>query len=185
MRFVPAAGNGGIADASLGRMCQRLEEAHCREMRIVDQGIEVVHRRAGNVATLEQRDPFGGGTAAQDVGDDAIHFIVMLRALGLVGQARIGGKFVEPADGLEKRPPMLVGIDERADIAVAGRIGAAVRGSTAARNRAYPAAVRMNARRADRPAPFAPSSRTSAVRPIGLRRCGREEAARRERRAPH
>ena len=96
-------------------------------MRIVDQGIKVVHRRAGNVAALEQRQPFGGGAAPQDVGNDAVHFVVMLRADGVIGQLRAGRELVETPDRLEERAPMFVGINKRAYIAVARRIGTPVR----------------------------------------------------------
>ena len=96
-------------------------------MRIVDQCVEIVHRRAGNVAALEQGQRLGGGERAENAGDDAEHFVQVLPARFERREMRMGFVLVEPAEAFEERLPVLVGIDERAHIAVAGRVGAAIR----------------------------------------------------------
>src|ERR1700691_5607141 len=51
---VPAAGDAGVANWSIGRMCEGLKETDRCEMRVVDQRVKIVHRRAGDVAAFEQ-----------------------------------------------------------------------------------------------------------------------------------
>ena len=122
---VPAAGDAVVADASLGRVRSDLKEFDRREVRIVDQGIEIVHRRARNVAALEERERLGGRERPQDVGDDTVHFIDMPPARSEVVQVGIGGILIEAAETMEEALPLLVGIDERADVTVAGGVGPA------------------------------------------------------------
>ena len=116
----------------------RLEEADGGKVWIVDQGVKIVHRRAGNIAALEERDPFGSRSGLQDVGDHAVEFIVMLRARSVVGQARVGAEFIEAVERCKKPLPMLVGINQRADITVAGRDTAGGSASSAVRSRDSP-----------------------------------------------
>ena len=102
-----------------------LEEFDRRKVRIVDQGIEIVHRRARNVAALEEGQRLGGRERPQEVGDDTVHLIDMPPARSEVVKVGIGGILIEAAETFEEGLPLLVGIDERADVTVAGGVGPA------------------------------------------------------------
>ena len=68
-----------------------LEELDRGQMRIVDQGVEIVHRRARNIATFEERERLRSRQRAQNVRDDALHFAGVVPSRGKVGQMRFCG----------------------------------------------------------------------------------------------
>src|SRR5918911_93519 len=103
----PAARGPDEVERALGRVVHAPEEADRREMRVVDQRIEVVRHHAGNVVRLEQRDPFGRGPRAQDFTQQAVDLVIVPGAGGVVGEARVGGER-RVAEQAEQRLPLLV-----------------------------------------------------------------------------
>jgi len=113
---VPPAGDADVADQPLGRMRSGLEELNRGQMRIVDQGVEIVHWCAGNIATFEERERLRSRQRAQNVRDDALHWIGFT---GLAGKEEVlpaglnlhERKFLELARALAARPKLLL-LDE-------------------------------------------------------------------------
>src|SRR5271166_5393153 len=80
----PAAGYAEIADFSFARMVARFEKSDRLQMRVVFQTIQIVQRSARQIMPLENLDPLGGGFFTQNVRNEAIDFIIALRARRLV-----------------------------------------------------------------------------------------------------
>ena len=108
-------------------MVHLVEEIDLREMRIVDQRVEIVERRRGNVDVAQERQPFRRRPCRHDLREQAVRLRIVLCAGGGSRKARVAVELLGLADRGEERFPLPVGIDEHADVAVARAIGAPVR----------------------------------------------------------
>ena len=91
-------------------------------MRIPQDALEIVHRHHRHVGGCEQFGPLGGGAGLEDAGEFGIDHVDIDGAPGKGRKSGIGAQIVA-AGGLEEILPLLVVVDDHADIAVRGLVG--------------------------------------------------------------
>src|ERR1700678_2907755 len=106
-------------------MLDGLEESDGGKVRIVEDSLQRMHRHHRDILALQQFAPFRGGTAEEDAADLLVDFVDMLMPRRMVGEARLLQEF-RLADGGKETAPLLVIVDQRADVAIAGLVGTAV-----------------------------------------------------------
>ena len=113
------------ADRAFGRMVHDREEAGRLQMLVVQDRREVVHRHHGHVGLGQQVDPLGRGARLEDARELGIDDVDIGGAAGEGREFGIGAQIVA-ARRLEEVLPLLVVVDDDAEIAVRGLVRPAV-----------------------------------------------------------
>src|SRR5262245_10515779 len=121
-RLGPLRRNGEGADAALAGMLAHAEVADRGQMRVGQDVLDAVHALNRDIGPLERFDPLGGGALLQLFGDHRVGALVVLAARLLRGELR-RRQHLRPADDIEERLPLLVVVDQRADVAVLRLVG--------------------------------------------------------------
>jgi hypothetical protein len=95
-------------------------------MRVLKQTLEVVHRHDGHVGLLQNLAPFSRAPGFKDARELGIDDVDIRRAAGEGRKFRILAKIIA-AGGLEEVFPLLVVVDDDADIAVRSLVRPPVR----------------------------------------------------------
>ena len=121
---MPSKLNGGTERADGPGRRRDLAPAVARgELRMIDELLDRVHPRVGDLRRLEPRDHLVGGQAAERLRDDRVELVAMLHAPRVRREAWIGGD-LGPAErlGAEADPLALVLKPEVDDLSVAGLV---------------------------------------------------------------
>ena len=119
-------GRNGCVEAYAGRKAMELHAQALHEKGHHPDLLQIMQRRVGNVGLVEELQPLSGRAGFHDLRKPLIDEIVVPCARTDAVQAGVAVGFVFQADQAKERVPLLVRIDQRADIAVAGLIGAAI-----------------------------------------------------------
>lgn len=84
----------------------------------MQDALQAVHGHEGHVGALEQRHPLGGRALQKDVGQHAVDMVDVARAGRVTGEPRVFLRQGCAPGFAQEVLPLLVGIDERADVAV-------------------------------------------------------------------
>ena len=93
-------------------------------MRVVQHALQVVHGHERHVGLLQQAHPLGRGALLENPRERAVHEVDVSRAVGEAGEAIVLLGKQLAADRLQEAFPLLVVVDQRADVAVARAVGA-------------------------------------------------------------
>ena len=79
-RLAPGRGGAGDAQGAFGRVLDRMKQSDRGEMRVVDQAVEVVHRRMRDVGLVEERHPLRRGAGLHHLREPVVDEVVVSRA---------------------------------------------------------------------------------------------------------
>src|ERR1700730_11040418 len=102
-------------------MMHNRKEIRRDQMRVLQNALEIVHRQYRHVGLVEQLCPLGGGACLKNAREFGVNRVDIDRASGEGREFRIASQIVATG-GLEEILPLLVVIDDHADIAVGGLV---------------------------------------------------------------
>ena len=127
----PLRGHGHGADAPLGRVVVLGEVADRLEVRVGNDVLEFVHALGGDVGALEGLEPLCSSALRDLAGQHAVRVRIVSAARGRGGKPRVLVHHARLSYQLEERAPLLVVVDQDADVAVRRRKGPALLGEDA------------------------------------------------------
>src|SRR3989304_1880439 len=127
LRFRPVGGGSHDVQPSLRWVVLERQEAGERQLRVGEEVCGRVHRRVRNVSLLEKLAPLGRGPRAHRLRHPGVHLVDGGGAVRVGAEAGVALHTFWVARGGEEAAPLLVVVDEDAQVVILGAVGFPIR----------------------------------------------------------